>query len=230
MLKNVTVEYDNGKTPLRNANLGLSDNGLVLVIGDTGSGKTTLLRLIAGLIPWIHHARVEGFIRVLGLNPLDYGDARRLRLHVSYAPQSTNYAFTYTRVYEELYARQQFLEEHGVKVRVNLEDLAYLLGLSEYMDYKVSWLSGGYKRRLILARALLGPPSLVLLDEPLSDLDLKSSRVILSLLEDIRKHTLLVVAEHRYMFFTNNSVDHMYKLSNGELVEQDVIEEELSLC
>ncbi len=230
MLRNVTVEYSNGRTPLRNVNLGLNDSGLVLVIGDTGSGKTTLLRLIAGLIPWIHYAKVKGFIRVLGFNPLDYGDARRLRLHVSYAPQSTNYAFTYTRVYEELYARQRFLGEHGVKVRISLEDLAYLLGLSGYMDYKVNWLSGGYKRRLILARALLGPPSIVLLDEPLSDLDLESSKVVLSLLEDIRKHALLVVAEHRYTFFANNSVDSVYRLSNGELVKQDLVGEELSLC
>ncbi len=224
------MEYGSGKTPLRNTNLRLNGNGLVLVIGDTGSGKTTLLRLIAGLIPWIHYARVEGFIRVLGLNPLNYNDARRIRLYVSLAPQSTNYAFTYTRVYEELYSRQQFLEEHGVRIKVGLEDLIRLLELSKYIDYKISWLSGGYKRRLIIARALLGPPSIVLLDEPLSDLDMESSKTVLSLLEDIRRHTLLVVAEHRYSFFTNNNVDHVYKLVNGELVEQDMVYEELRLC
>lgn len=234
-MSSVTLVYPNGRKPLINTSMSIRGRGLNLIIGESGSGKTSLLRLLAGLIPWVYYAKVNGTIRVLGLNPLDEADVARLPPLVGYAPQSTSYAFTQLHVKEELLSRQYFLEEQGVRIRLKVDDVVYMLNLKNVLNYRIEWLSGGFRRKLLIARSLIGPPPLVLLDEPLGDLDDSSRRTIREVLLNARRYSTILVAEH-YVDELVELVDKIIVVSNGALIEVDHYEGKLlvplgdSLC
>jgi len=220
LMTNVTLVYPNGKKPLVNASMNIHGRSFNLIVGESGSGKTSLLRLLAGLIPWIYHARVNGVVRVLGLNPLDEVDVTRLPPLIGYAPQSTSYAFTQLHVKEELLNRQYFLEEQGIEIRLGVDDVVYMLGLKSVLGYRIEWLSGGFRRKLLLARSLIGPPSLVLLDEPLGDLDNSTRKAVKEVLLDVRRYSTILVAEHNASELIE-LIDKIIVINNGVLIELD---------
>ncbi len=195
-VEDLTVTYSNGRIALKNISIVFHE-GLTIVLGGTGSGKTTLIRSLLGLIPWVYNARVEGQIRLLGLNPLCEEDVARLPVLVGYAPQNPSYTFTQLKVWDELESRQLFLEENNVKIRIDARDSLYMLGLEEVKENNVDELSGGEQRRLAIARALIGPPELVVLDEPLADLDESIVREFNGIVGELLRYSSIIVADHR---------------------------------
>ncbi len=140
--------------------------GVTGLLGPNGAGKTTLLRVLATVL-----APQDGRVRLLGRDPADASDRREVRRRLGYLPQEPGYArgFTafetvdYVAVLKELTERRERHDE----VRRVLE----LVDLADVADRKVRALSGGMKRRLGLATALLREPELVVLDEPTVGLD-----------------------------------------------------------
>ncbi len=195
-VEDLTVIYGNGRTALSNISIVFRE-GLTIILGGTGSGKTTLIRSLLGLIPWIYPARIKGRISVLGLNPLREEDASKLSVMIGYASQNPSYTFTQILVREELESRQLFLEENKVKIRIDSRDALYMLGLEELEDSYVDELSGGEQRRLAIARAIIGPPPLIVLDEPLADLDESIIREFNGIVEELLRYSSIIIADHR---------------------------------
>jgi len=231
MLRNITLTYPNGKSPLRKVFLEITDKTTNLIIGDSGSGKSSLLKLIAGLIPWIYNARVDGEIRIAGLNPLNKEELYKLIPMIGYAPQSIDYAFMHIHVIDELVSRQQFLEENNIDIKVDVQDVIELLELKNVVNYRIEWLSGGYRRRLLLARALIGPPRIVLLDEPLGDLDNVAKLDLINILSIVKRRTTLIIAEHNINPLLD-VVDKTMILLNGEVhaVDKESVYEVIGEC
>lgn len=215
-LRNVTLTYPNGRSPLRRVSLEVVSRTVNLIIGESGSGKSSLLKLIAGLIPWIYNAKVNGEIKVMGLNPLNREDIYKLVPMIGYVPQNTDYAFMHIHVIDELVSRQRFLEENNIDIRVGVQDVIELLELKNIVNYRIEWLSGGYKRRLLLARALIGPPRIVLLDEPLGDLDDAAKLDLINILSIVKRRTTLIIAEHNINPLLD-VVDNTMVLLNSEI-------------
>ncbi len=220
VFRNVTIEYPTGRRPIENTSFSIEYNTLVTIIGSSGSGKTSILRLISGIIPRIVQARVTGYIRVLGLDPLREGDAGELPALIGFSPQSTSYSFTQHRVIDELRSRQELLEENNIKITIGIDDLVYMLRLGTVLEDPISSLSGGYKRRILIARALLGPPPLAVLDEPATDLDKESLIVLRDMLSSLKKYSTLVVAEHRANLLLKDT-DKILLLENNSVAEYD---------
>jgi ABC-2 type transport system ATP-binding protein len=140
--------------------------GVTGLLGPNGAGKTTLLRVLATVL-----APQEGRVRLLGLDPSDAVERREIRRRLGYLPQEPGYSRTFTAfelvdyvaVLKELTDRRSRHDE----VRRVLE----LVDLTDVAGRKVRALSGGMRRRLGLAQALLRDPELVVLDEPTVGLD-----------------------------------------------------------
>lgn len=156
----------------------------VLVVGDNGSGKSTLLQTLAGLLP-----KLDGEVAVLGLDPLEGRRALHARIgHLGHLdpfyPELTgleNLTF---------HARLRGLDESAARRGVDA------VGLDSAARQTVAHYSHGMRRRLGLAKALLGDPELVLLDEPESGLDAKGRAVFRALLGRQRGRTVVLSTHH----------------------------------
>lgn len=160
---------------LDNVSLTLRRGDIALLVGANGSGKSTLLRCIAGLTP------VEGTARVLGANPRS-AQGRSL---IGYLPQLVALPESVT-VGEAI---AFFARLRGVTVR-NPDELAAAVPISDGflppLERPIGELSGGMRRRVALAIALLGSPPLVLLDEPAASLDEEHSATLWETLQALR--------------------------------------------
>jgi ABC-2 type transport system ATP-binding protein len=149
------------------ANLSLSIGpGITGLLGPNGAGKTTLMRMLATVL-----APTDGRLSLLGRDPADAGERRELRRRLGYMPQEpglhrqfTAFEFVdYVAILKEMTdTRSRHREVRRVLERVGLGDVA---------GRRIRKLSGGMRKRVALAQALLGDPRLVVLDEPASALD-----------------------------------------------------------
>ena len=166
--------------------------GVTGLLGPNGAGKTTLLRVLATVL-----APGDGRVRLLGRDPADADERREVRRRLGYLPQDPGYArgFTafetvdYVAVLKELTERRARHDE----VRRVLE----LVDLADVADRKVRALSGGMKRRLGLATALLREPELVVLDEPTVGLDPEQRLRFRDLVSRVGEDRTVVLSTHQ---------------------------------
>jgi zinc/manganese transport system ATP-binding protein len=149
---------------LEEASLALEQGEFVALLGPNGAGKTSLLRALLGLIP-LRSGRIE----VLGRPPAR-GDRR-----IGYLPQSR------AAVTPRLRARDLIAVAAPVAARAEVTEAIRMAGADGFADLPFAALSGGQRQRLLFAQALLGRPRLLLLDEPLQNLDPPSQRAIADL-------------------------------------------------
>lgn len=177
-LENVRIQLG-GRTILENINLEVHEGEFIAILGPNGAGKSTLLKLLLGLIK-----PGAGVVRVLGKPP------RRGNDTIGYTPQH--------RVLEAdlaLRARDVVgfgLDGHrwgtgfpGAKRRAIIDKVLQEVDASDFADAPVGQLSGGEQQRLLIAQALLTNPRLMLLDEPLANLDISHEQEIIALVAQI---------------------------------------------
>jgi ABC-2 type transport system ATP-binding protein len=165
--------------------------GITGLLGPNGAGKTTLLRIVATVL-----ARDEGDLSVLGHDPADAVGRLAIRRSLGYVPQEPGFhpGFTafefvdYVAILKEMTER----DTRHAEVRRVLD----LVGLGEVRGRKIKGLSGGMRRRVALAQALLGQPELLLLDEPTAGLD-PEQRLRFRELVSAAPHQTVVISTHQ---------------------------------
>jgi zinc/manganese transport system ATP-binding protein len=173
------------------ANFELGPGEFVGVIGPNGTGKTTLLRVLLGQVPL-----AGGRVRVLGREPGRGNPA------IGYVPQRRSLASDlavrgYDLVLLGLIGHKWGFGPASAAERRAVDEALAAVGASAYAEQPVGLLSGGEQQRLLIAQALLTNPKLLLLDEPLASLDIKSQHEIVHLVEAIRverRMTVMLVA------------------------------------
>jgi zinc/manganese transport system ATP-binding protein len=174
------------------ADFKLGVGEFVGLIGPNGTGKTTLLRVLLGQVPL-----AEGSVRVLGRPPGQGNPA------IGYVPQRRSLASDlavrgYDLVLLGLIGHKWGFGPASATERRAVDEALESVGASDYADQPVGLLSGGEQQRLLIAQALLTHPKLLLLDEPLASLDLKSQHEIVHLVEEIRleRHMAVILVAH----------------------------------
>uniref|UniRef100_A0A7J3ZK70 Metal ABC transporter ATP-binding protein n=1 Tax=Fervidicoccus fontis TaxID=683846 RepID=A0A7J3ZK70_9CREN len=220
-----------GQTVLKGLEFGVSGHGLLQVLGPNGAGKTTLLRAILGLI-----APVEGRVLVSGVNATGRPDvAGRL---MGYVPQHEGFEVGYPLTAWDV-VEQEFLLKSSRWPRVS-RDLDSTTAVSNALEMvgldrglwrrPVSNLSGGERQRVLIARALVCRPDILLLDEPLSPIDPKGRLELAELLGDFSRRLLLVVTSHdpgilleqtRWVLLLNKEV--FYFGSPGKALVEEIL-------
>jgi zinc/manganese transport system ATP-binding protein len=178
----------------RDGNFSFGQGELVAVLGPNGAGKSTLLRLLLGLL-----RPLSGTLEVLGSAP-DRGSPR-----IGYVPQAR--AFDPETAFRGVDLVALGLDGHrwGVPLptrrrraeRVRVDEAIEAVGASEYAPRRIGEMSGGERQRLLLAQALVGEPELLLLDEPLANLDVRNQAAMAELVARVaseRGITVVLVA------------------------------------
>jgi ABC-2 type transport system ATP-binding protein len=186
------------------------------LLGPNGAGKTTTVSIVAGLVrPDAGEVLIQG--RPLG------GDTDPLKLKLGLVPQDL-------ALYDELSALQNLMlfaalyNLSGAKARKAIGEAMDLVGLADRVNDKVKVYSGGMKRRLNLAAALLHDPQILLLDEPTVGVDPQSRNAIFENLETLKQRGKTLVYTTHYMEEAERLCDRIIIIDHGKLIANDTLQ------
>jgi lipooligosaccharide transport system ATP-binding protein len=190
--------------------LALSAGECFGLLGPNGAGKTTTLRLCLGL------TRPDaGTIELLGVDVIR--DARRARERVGVVPQMDNLDPDFT-VEENLLVYGRYFGMHESQVRLRIPQLLEFAGLGARAQSRINALSGGMKRRLTLARALVNDPDLIFLDEPTTGLDPQARHLIWGRLKQLLSDGKTIFLTTHFMDEAERLCDRLAILDHGRIV------------
>ncbi len=199
VLRGVSYRYpERTAFALRGIDWTIEAGSFVVVTGPSGSGKSTLLRCLNGLVPHFSGGELGGQALVAGLDTREHGP-RVLSQHVGFVFQDPEAQLVTTRVDDELAFG---MEQRGVPpltMRKRVEEVLDLLGIADLLQREVTTLSGGERQRVAVAAALALQPSILVLDEPTSQLDPWGAESVLAALSRLNEELglTIVLAEHR---------------------------------
>lgn len=195
-IKNISKSYNRqGKDffAVKDVNLNISDGDFIHIIGRSGSGKSTFLNIVAGLL-----SADRGSLSLDGTNYMELPDKEKSEFrnkNIGFIPQSPA-LLSYLNVLENIRLPYDMYEKDGDsegKARYFLNEL----GLEHLAKSYPKELSGGELRRIIIARALMTEPKILIADEPTSDLDIEATKEVMDLLKKINeKGTTVLVVTH----------------------------------
>ena len=169
----------------------LAQGGITAVLGPNGCGKSTLLRCIATVM-----VPDSGSIRIDGLDPSRESERIEARRRLGYAPQESGFD-PRIRVFDAVdYVAVLKGQRDTRRRRRGVFDVLDRVGLAERIGERVADLSGGMRRRLVIAQALLGAPAVLVLDEPGAGLDPDERLRLREILAERRRTTTVIVATH----------------------------------
>lgn len=212
VLKNVTKQYPNGVVAVDNINLTIDDEQFLVLVGPSGCGKTTTLRMIAGLEEITQgEIMIDG--KVVNKIPPDERDIAIVFQDYVLYPHKT--------VYENMAFGLENSGLREVEAQRAIEEAASILGLSGLLDRFPGELSGGQKQRVALGRAIVRQPKVLLMDEPLSNLDpvLRSEmRAHIKRMQRKRKITTVYVTHDQQEAMTMG--DKIVLMHNGVIQQE----------
>jgi zinc transport system ATP-binding protein len=174
---------------LKNVTFSIYEDDFVGIIGPNGGGKTTLLKLMLGLLE-----PQEGSIRIFGREPV------KARTEMGYLSQFKNIDFDFPiTVYEIVLlgrAGRKIFKHFSRKDKAAAQKALQQMALWELRDKKLNELSGGQKQRVFVSRALVNDPRILILDEPMSNLDMHIQEEFYNILKELNKKITIVIVDH----------------------------------
>lgn len=196
---NVSYRYPGSDVAaLQEVSLELSSGEFCLLAGRSAQGKSTLLRAACGLVPHFHGGRFSGRVAVAGRDTRTHTPAS-LGEFTGVLFQDPETQLVTSSVRAELSLALESRGQHAAAVARGVEEVALALGIDHLLERATHDLSGGEKQRVALAAAIAGRPSLILLDEPTSQLDPVAGDELLALLRRLNQEweTTILLSEHR---------------------------------
>ncbi|RPH36756.1 MAG: ABC transporter ATP-binding protein [Chloroflexi bacterium] len=179
-------------------------------LGPNGAGKTSTMRMIACISPIS-----DGTLDVVGMNPSR--DATRIKARIGVVPQEDNLDVELT-VLENLLMYARYFDIPGDVARTRAEELLDFVQLAERAKDQVDPLSGGMKRRLTIARALINEPDLLLLDEPTTGLDPQARHLVWDRLYRLKSRGVTLVITTHYMDEAEQLCDRLVVMDHAKIV------------
>jgi lipooligosaccharide transport system ATP-binding protein len=210
-IEDLVKRYDSREV-VRGIDLSVPAGCCFGLLGPNGAGKTTTLRLLLGQSPVN-----GGEIRVFGLPIPQAGRAVRGRTGV--VPQTDNLDPDFT-VAENLRVYGRYFGIAAATLDARIRELLEFVGLTDRARARIATLSGGMKRRLTIARALINDPELVVLDEPTTGLDPQVRHMIWGRLRDLRQSGKTLLLTTHYMEEAERLCDELVIMDQGRILEQ----------
>jgi len=212
-IKDFKKQYRTAKTPaVDGVNLTIKKGEFFGLLGPNGAGKSTTIHCLTGIaLP------TEGTMKVFGVDAVkDYREARRL---VGLSPQEFNVDF-FTPVRPLLRYVAGYYGIAPREARVRCDELLEQFGLTEHAEKPFRELSGGLKRRVMLARALVHNPELIILDEPTSGVDVELRHDLWRYMEELNKAGKTIILTSHYLEEVEKLAKRIAIINKGKVVAE----------
>lgn len=207
-IRNLSKVYDGGFQALKNVNLDIRKGEIFALLGPNGAGKTTLISIICGLVN-----PSSGQVLAAGHDTLrDYRKARSL---IGLVPQELN-----TDSFEKVWNTVSFSRGLFGKPAnpAHIEKVLRDLSLWDKRNNRVMSLSGGMKRRVMIAKALAHEPDILFLDEPTAGVDVELRRDMWNMVRKLRENGVTIILTTHYIEEAEEMADRIGVIRNGELI------------
>ena len=208
LINNLSKVYDNGFNALKKVSLEVRQGEILAMLGPNGAGKTTLISIICGIVtPSSGSVTVDGFDIIK--------DYRETRSRIGMVPQELNLE-SFETVFDTVsYSRGLYGKppkpEHIEKI---LKDLS----LWDKKDQRLRHLSGGMKRRVLIAKALSHEPKILFLDEPTAGVDVELRREMWKVVDSLRKTGVTIILTTHYIEEAEAIADRVGVINQGEII------------
>mgnify|MGYP000343603890 FL=1 len=182
------------------------------LLGPNGAGKSTTMRIIGAT-----SQRTSGEITILGKDPEQFGP--QIRAHLGVVPQKDNLDEHLT-VTENLYLYGRYFGLSGKVIREKIDELLEFAQLTDKRDAKVDSLSGGMKRRLTIARALVSDPDILMLDEPTTGLDPQARHILWDRLFRLKERGVTLVITTHFMDEAEQLCERLVVMDHGKIMAE----------
>lgn len=216
-LKNVNKKFGSGQVALDNVSLQIKDQEFLFVVGPTGSGKTTLIRLlIRDILPDSGKIIVDQD----EITKKNFSQISQLRRKIGVVFQDFKLLWERT-IAENIALPLEILGKPSKEIKNKVNDLLKKFNLTELSNKFPVQLSGGELQRVVLARAMIANPKILLADEPTGNLDPATSWEIVKLLNDINKcGTTVIMATHN-VDIVNSLGKRVVRLERGKIIKDE---------
>lgn len=222
-ISNLEKTYDNKFQALKGINLEVEEGDFFALLGANGAGKSTTIGIICSLIN-----KTAGEVSVFG-HDLDT-ERETVQAHIGLVPQEFNFNI-WEPVIEIIINQAGYYGIDRATAVTRAEELLKHLDLWEKRFDKAQSLSGGMKRRLMIARALVHNPKLLILDEPTAGVDIEIRRSMWEFLEKLNKAGTTIILTTHYLEEAESMCNNIAIINKGEVVESTSMKELLSrLC
>tara|TARA_B100002052_G_scaffold284089_1_gene295637 strand:- start:61 stop:996 length:936 start_codon:yes stop_codon:yes gene_type:complete len=215
-INNLSKVYKNGLTALKNINLYIKKGEIFAMLGPNGAGKTTLINIICGIVK-----PTSGEIAVEGFDIID--DYRETRSRIGLVPQELTLEQFETVFNNVSYSRGLYGKKPDP---VHIEKVLKQLSLWDKKDRILRQLSGGMKRRVLIAKALSHEPQILFLDEPTAGVDVELRQEMWKVVESLRETGVTIILTTHYIEEAEAIADRVGVINQGEII---VVEEKKEL-
>jgi len=214
-IKNLSKTYDNGFNALKTINLEIKKGEIFAMLGPNGAGKTTLISIICGIVK-----PSDGKITIDGFDIID--DYRETRSRIGLVPQELTLESFETVFNNVSYSRGLYGKKPNPE---HIEKILKQLSLWDKKDQRLRQLSGGMKRRVLIAKALSHEPSILFLDEPTAGVDVELRQDMWKVVEELRKTGVTIILTTHYIEEAEAIADRVGVINQGEIIVVDQTKE-----
>ncbi|MDC0544584.1 ABC transporter ATP-binding protein, partial [Candidatus Pelagibacter sp.] len=212
IIKNLSKVYKNGFNALKTINLNIKKGEIFAMLGPNGAGKTTLISIICGIVK-----PSSGKVTVDNFDIID--DYRETRSRIGLVPQELTLEQFETVFNNVSYSRGLYGKKPDPK---HIEKILKQLSLWDKKDQRLRQLSGGMKRRVLIAKALSHEPSILFLDEPTAGVDVELRQDMWKIVEELRATGVTIILTTHYIEEAEAIADRVGVINQGEII---VVEE-----
>jgi len=211
-INNLSKVYKNGFNALKSVNLNIKKGEIFAMLGPNGAGKTTLISIICGIVK-----PSSGKVTVDDFDIID--DYRETRSRIGLVPQELTLEQFETVFNNVSYSRGLYGKKPDPK---HIEKILKQLSLWDKKDQRLRQLSGGMKRRVLIAKALSHEPSILFLDEPTAGVDVELRQDMWKIVEELRATGVTIILTTHYIEEAEAIADRVGVINQGEII---VVEE-----
>ena len=229
-VENGCFGYPKQEEILKNINLHLEKGHILSVLGPNGIGKTTLLKCMIGLLPWTSGRSILNGTDLCKMKSKDIWNT------ISYIPQAHSFSFSYTGLEMVMLGRSSHLglfEQPGAQEIEMAEAMMEKVGITRLAGKDCNRMSGGELQMVLIARALINEPQLIILDEPETGLDFHNQILVLNMIERLaHEEGISAIMNTHYptnamsiadeAFMMNRKGDRFYGTTDSILNEQNI--------